>query len=110
MDQGDLALDQATDQNILGIGDGFKYREDLMTFGMSPPAPFDGFSNDYLAEPRNRAFGCYQDHAALLDKRQCLGGGHDLFPPCTEVRMVTSSSALPEAVPCPWPRLKPMRH
>ena len=52
MNQGDLAIDEPADEDMLGFGDSFEDCEDLVTLRVCPPATLDGFTDDGLGETR----------------------------------------------------------
>jgi hypothetical protein len=54
MDKGDLALDEAAHEDVVAVADGPRYREDLVTFRMRPPAAPNRLSSDELSEGRDR--------------------------------------------------------
>jgi len=54
MDECDLALDQATHEDILAVADSPRHREDLLTFRMRPPATPNWLSSYHLSKRRDR--------------------------------------------------------
>jgi Sigma-70, region 4 len=52
MNQGDLAFDEATDQDLLRLGDGFKDCVDATTLGVCPPTASDRFAGNGLGDAR----------------------------------------------------------
>ena len=57
MNQGDLAIDEPADKDLLGFGDGCKDCVDVMTLRVRPPAAVDGFADDGLGEARSGSLG-----------------------------------------------------
>src|SRR6266853_97278 len=80
MDESKLSVDKTTYQDIFRIRHCLKYRKDMMTFRVSPPASFDGLADDHLGKSGNGALGRCQDYPMLSDKGDCLHGGHAFFP------------------------------
>ena len=70
MNQGDLAVDEATDQDLLRPGDGLKDCVDTMALRVCPPTTNDRFASDGLGEARHRSLGRSEDDTMLSDERQ----------------------------------------
>jgi hypothetical protein len=56
MDESKLSVDKTTYQDIFRIRHCLKYRKDMMTFRVSPPASFDGLVDNRLGKSGNGAF------------------------------------------------------
>ena len=80
MNQGNLSVDKATNENFLRMSHRLQYGEDLVTLRMAPPTPLDGPADDHLSKARNGALARYEDHALLPNKCHCLIGGHMHVP------------------------------
>ena len=50
MHERDLAIDEAADQDLLGLGDRLQDRVDATTLPVSPPASLDGLTSDEREE------------------------------------------------------------
>jgi hypothetical protein len=50
MDEGDLALDQPTHEDIVAVADCSRHREDLMTLRMRPPVTSNRLSGYDLSQ------------------------------------------------------------
>ena len=57
MNQRDLAIDEAANEHLLGIGDGFEDCEDVVALSVRPPTALDCLADDALCEARDRSFG-----------------------------------------------------
>jgi len=72
MDKSDLALDEATHQDIVAVADRARHREDLATFRMRPPATPNWLSSDDLNKRRDRALRGLEYDAVLANERESL--------------------------------------
>ena len=72
MDKGDLALDEATDEDIVAVADRSRDREDLVTLRMRPPATPNRFSGDGLSERRGRPLRRLEYHTVPTNERESL--------------------------------------
>jgi len=72
MDKRDLALDEATDEDIVAVADGSRDREDLVTLRMRPPAAPNWFSSDGLSERRGRPLRRLEYHTVPTNERESL--------------------------------------
>ena len=72
MDKGDLALDEATDENVAALADRSRHREDLVTLRMSPPAAPNRRSSDSLGKRRHRPLRRLEDDTVLSNERESL--------------------------------------
>jgi hypothetical protein len=72
MNKRDLALHEATHENIVTVADGPRYREYLAPFGMRPPAPANRRSSNELSERRHRPTCRLEDDTVLLNERKSL--------------------------------------
>jgi len=72
MDKRDLALDEATHQNIVAGADSARHREDLVTFRMRPPAALNWLSSDDLNKRRDRALRGFEYDAVLANEGKSL--------------------------------------
>src|SRR5688572_2452549 len=95
MHKGNLAVDEAADEDIVGIAQRLKDRENLMAFGMSPPASLDGLVGNELSEPRNWSLGCCEHHTLFRHERNCLFGCHPISLSAERHRCAVSSGASP---------------
>lgn len=68
MHKGDLALDEATHENIVTVADGSRYRKNLVTLWMRPPTTLDRRSRDDLGKRRNWPSPCLEDDPVLTNK------------------------------------------
>ena len=75
VNQRDLAIDEPTYENLVGVDDSPKDRIDVVTLWMCPPAPLDGFANDSFCKARHSSFGRNEDDAMLPDESQRLLSG-----------------------------------
>ena len=75
MNQRDLAIDEAANEHLLGIGDGLKDREYVMALRVRPPTALDWLANDSLCEARDRAFGVHRRHSFAT---HLLESGYDI--------------------------------
>jgi len=57
VNQGDFAIGEPTDKDLLGLGDRSKDFVDVMALRMCPPTALDRFSNDGLGEARRGSLG-----------------------------------------------------
>ena len=82
MDKRDLALDEATHEDIIAVADRSRHREDLATLRMRPPAPSNGLSSYDLRKRRAGPLRGLQYNTALANEREGLvcGHRHDMFP------------------------------
>lgn len=78
MNQGDLAIDEATDKNLRRLGDRFKNCVDAMALRVCPPATFDGFADNGLGEAGDGSLGRGEYDTVLPDESQRLLGGRAL--------------------------------
>ena len=78
MNQGDLAIDETADKDLLRFGDGSKNGVDVMALRVHPPTSIDRFTDDGLGEPRRGSLGGNEDHALFPDKRQRLLSSFEL--------------------------------
>jgi len=62
----DLSADEPADQDIGRVTYRARQPEDLLSFGMAPPAPAYASSCDCLGEIRNRAPCAFEDDAVAL--------------------------------------------
>jgi hypothetical protein len=69
---GDLALDEAADQDLFGIADGPGEFEDLVAAWVRPPAAADGIASDGVGERGHRATNGFEYHAVLAKRTQEL--------------------------------------
>jgi hypothetical protein len=76
MDQGDLTVDNATNEDVRGIGYGSKDCVDVTTPRMSPPASFDGPVGDFLGKPGNGPFAGYENDSMFSNKGNGFVRGH----------------------------------
>jgi hypothetical protein len=74
--ESDFSIHKTANEHIVRIRYRLKDSEDLMAFGMRPPASFDGLAGNRLCESGNRAFGGRKDYAMLLNKGDRFVGGH----------------------------------
>jgi hypothetical protein len=75
MYQRDLSANEPAHQNLVGVGDRPKYRVDVVTLWMCPPAAFDDFASDSVRKARCRPFGRSEDDTVCSDKGQSLFSG-----------------------------------
>ena len=78
MNEGDLSIDEATNQDLLRLGDGFKDCVDATTLGVCPPTALDCFADDDLRKARRRSVGRSEDDPMLSDEGQRVRGGRTL--------------------------------
>ena len=72
MDKSDLALDEATHEDIVAVANSSRHREDLVTFRMRPPATADWrFSYD-LSKRRDRPLRGLEYDTVLTNERESL--------------------------------------
>ena len=57
MNQRDFAIDEAANEHLLGIRDGLKDCENVVTPRVPPPTALDWLADDGLCEARGGAFG-----------------------------------------------------
>ena len=76
MDERDLAVDKAANEDVFSRGHRLKDGEDVMTLGVSPPASADGLVDNGLDQPRDRTFAQCENHAMLSNKLDRFGCGH----------------------------------
>ena len=76
MDKRDLALDEATHEDIIAVADRSRHREDLATLRMRPPATSNGFAGDDLSKRRARPVRGLQDDTALANESEGLVCSH----------------------------------
>ena len=72
MDKGDLAPDESTHKDIVALADSSRYREDLMTFRMRPPATPNWLSGDDLSEGRGGPLRGLEHDTVLTNKSERL--------------------------------------
>src|SRR4029453_14687909 len=76
VNEGDLALDGATDQDSLGVANRSGDLEDAMAAGMGPPAAADALARDGLCERRDRPLRRVENDAALANEGKRFARGH----------------------------------
>ena len=82
MNQGDLAIDQAANQDLRRVRDLAQDREHQSALGMRPPAALDGFSRDGLGQPWRGSLRRSENDTVLLDERErCCGRTDRLHGP-----------------------------
>jgi hypothetical protein len=72
MDKGDLALDEAADEDIVAVADRSRDREDLATLRMRPPVTPNWFSSDDLGERRGWPLRRLEYHTVPTNERESL--------------------------------------
>jgi hypothetical protein len=77
---GDLAVDEAADQDLVGIADCPREGEDLLASWVRPPAPVDRFAGEGVGEGGHQASTGFEHDAMLSDERECLTRGHEERP------------------------------
>ena len=72
MDKGDLAPDESTHKDIVALADSSRYREDLMTFRMRPPATPNWLSSYDLSKRRDRPSRSLEYDTVLTNESESL--------------------------------------
>lgn len=72
VNQGDLAIDEPTNKDLIGFGNGSNDCVDLTTLRVCPPATFDWFADDGFREARSGPLGGNEDDAIFSDECQRL--------------------------------------
>jgi hypothetical protein len=72
MDKGDLALDEATYEDIVAVANSSRDREDLVTLRMRPPATPNWFSGDDRGERRDRPLSGFEYDAVPTNESESL--------------------------------------
>ena len=72
MDEGNLAFDEATYENVAAVPDRSRHRENLATLRMRPPAAPNWLSSYGLRERRDRPLRGLEDDAVLTNKSKSL--------------------------------------
>lgn len=72
MDKSDLALDQATHEDIVAVADRSREREDLVTFRMRPPAAPNRLASDDPGKRQDRPLRRLEYDAALTNECESL--------------------------------------
>jgi len=62
----DLSADEPADEHVGRVAHGTREPEDLLSFGMAPPAPRYASSDHCLSEVRDRTAGAFEDDAVAL--------------------------------------------
>src|SRR5258706_1372596 len=75
MNEGDLPVDQATDKDLVRLGDGFEDSVNLAPLRVRPPIALDRFADDCLNEARHNSLGRSENYAMLSHKGQRLFSG-----------------------------------
>src|SRR5207247_9513363 len=71
----DFPVDEATDQDLLGLADLDEYVVDGVRSRMRPPIAGDWLARNCLDEARDRAFGRLENNSVCLDKWDRSGNG-----------------------------------
>ena len=82
MDKRDLALVEATYENIIALADRPRHREDLVTLRMTPPTTSNWLSSDDLGKRRARPLRGLKYNTVLANESESLACSHrhDIFP------------------------------
>ena len=72
MHKRDLALDQATHEDIVAIANDSRHGEDLVTLRMSPPATTNWLSSYDLNQRRNRSLRGLEYDTVFTNERESL--------------------------------------
>jgi hypothetical protein len=67
---GDLSADEPADQDLGRVADGSCQPEDLLPFGMAPPAAAYPSADDCLSQVRDRPSRAFEDNAMAFDERE----------------------------------------
>ena len=76
MNEGDLALDGATDEDLIGVANSAGHLEDAMAARMGPPAATDAFARDGLSERGNRSLRRFEYDAVVANEGECFPWSH----------------------------------
>jgi hypothetical protein len=82
MDKRDLALVEATYENIIALADRSRHREDLVTLRMRPPATSNWLSSNDLRKRRAWPLRGLKYNTVLANESESLACSHrhDIFP------------------------------
>jgi len=72
MDKRDLALNEATHEDIVAVADSSRHREDLVTLRMRPPATPNWLSSDDLSKRLGRPLRRLEGDTVLTNERERL--------------------------------------
>jgi hypothetical protein len=76
VNEGDLALNEATNQHLLRVANGACDLEDEVAARVRPPAAADALASDGLSERGNWTPGGLEDNAVLANKGKSLTWSH----------------------------------
>jgi len=120
VNEGDLALDGATDQDSLGVPNRAGDLEDPMAAGMGPPAAADPLARDGLCERRDRPLRRLENDAVLANEGNSFARGHQrLFGAakrpaasaacCAAGRLIQTVGTVPPSMTYSAPVIEPAR-
>lgn len=72
MDKRDLALDEATHEDIVAVADRSRHREDLVTLRMRPPATPNWLASDDLSKGWDRPLRGLEHDTVLTNESERL--------------------------------------